>query len=91
MKERRECSKTSLKSEAAAFYTVLWLISDHHPHRFKVDGELKYLNDAKTLFRPERNTLTVCFLDVEEFSTKLATTILESYYRYGMVDSNLVC
>lgn len=48
---------------------------------FMVEGELKYLADARELIRPERNTLTVSFLDVEEYSTKLANLIQENYYR----------
>ena len=45
------------------------------------DGELKYLPDAKELGRPERNTLTVSFQDLEEHSTRLANVIQEHYYR----------
>ena len=52
------------------------------PPRFMVEGELKYLADARELIRPERNTLTVSFLDVEEYSTKLANLIQENYYRW---------
>lgn len=49
---------------------------------FKLDsGELKYLAEARSLDRPERNTLTVQLPDVEEFSTKLATVIQEHYYQ----------
>ena len=50
--------------------------------RFMLEGELKYLSDARDLIRPERNTLTVSFLDVEEHSTKLANIILENYYQW---------
>lgn len=46
-----------------------------------MEGELKYLEDARDLIRPERNTLSVSFLDVEEFSTKLATLVQEHYYQ----------
>ena len=49
--------------------------------RFKVEDELKYLNDARDLIRPERSTLKVSFLDIEEHSTKLATIIEEQYYQ----------
>ena len=49
--------------------------------RFTVDGELKYLADAQELIRPERNTLTVSFEDVEHYNQQLATTVLEEYYR----------
>merc|ERR550534_93017 len=31
--------------------------------------------------RPERNTLTVSFTDIENFNAQLATTIQEEYYR----------
>ena len=51
--------------------------------RYQSDGELKYLTDAQELIRPERNTLSVNFEDVERHNTQLATTILEDYYRYG--------
>ena len=47
-----------------------------------MEGELKYLDDARELIRPERNTLTVSFLDVEEFSTKLANVVQEHYYQW---------
>ena len=50
--------------------------------RFKLEeGDLKYLDEARELIRPERNTLTVSFLDVEEHSSKLATLIQEHYYQ----------
>lgn len=45
------------------------------------EDELKYLADAKELGRPERNTLTVSFIDVEDHSTRLANAIQEQYYR----------
>ncbi|XP_064420055.1 DNA replication licensing factor MCM6 [Latimeria chalumnae] len=45
------------------------------------DGEIKYLRDAEELIRPERNTLTVSFLDLEQFNQQLATTIQEEFYR----------
>eukprot|EP00112_Aurelia_sp_Birch-Aquarium-sp1_P012776 Seg2690.3 transcript_id=Seg2690.3/GoldUCD/mRNA.D3Y31 product="Zygotic DNA replication licensing factor mcm6-B" protein_id=Seg2690.3/GoldUCD/D3Y31 len=48
---------------------------------FKVDEEQKYLSEAQELMRPERNTLTVSFLDVESYNSQLATTIQEEYYR----------
>jgi DNA replication licensing factor MCM6 len=48
--------------------------------RFRVDEELKYLPDVQELIRPERNTLTVSFLDLEAWNTQLATTIQEEYY-----------
>lgn len=50
--------------------------------RFKTpSGELKYRPFVHDLIRPERNTLTVSFSDVESFNQELATTILEEYYR----------
>ena len=49
--------------------------------RFTVDGEVKYLSEAQELIRPERNTLTVDFRDVETYKSELATTIQEEYYR----------
>ncbi|XP_013418015.1 zygotic DNA replication licensing factor mcm6-B [Lingula anatina] len=45
------------------------------------EDDLKYLDQAKELIRPERNTLTVSFEDVEKYNQRLATTILEEYYR----------
>nr|XP_002125719.2 DNA replication licensing factor MCM6-like isoform X1 [Ciona intestinalis] len=48
---------------------------------YSVDGENKYLQPAEALIRPERNTLTVSFSDVETFNQQLATSIQEEYYR----------
>ncbi|XP_053326804.1 DNA replication licensing factor MCM6 [Spea bombifrons] len=45
------------------------------------DGEVKYQSDAEELVRPERNTLLVSFLDLEQFNQQLATTIQEEFYR----------
>ncbi|XP_015272600.1 PREDICTED: DNA replication licensing factor MCM6 [Gekko japonicus] len=45
------------------------------------DGEVKYLHDAEELIRPERNTLIVSFVDLEQFNQQLATTIQEEFYR----------
>ena len=45
------------------------------------DAELKYLEDVKKLASPERNSLTVSFLDVEEYSTRLATLVQEHYFQ----------
>ena len=47
--------------------------------RFQIDGEVKYLADAQELIRPERNTLTVSYQDVETFNGQLATLIQEEY------------
>lgn len=52
-------------------------------YRFNVDGEQKYLAEVQELIRPERNTLTVSFEDVEKYNQQLATTVLEEYYRYS--------
>uniref|UniRef100_A0A4W5LA05 DNA replication licensing factor MCM6 n=1 Tax=Hucho hucho TaxID=62062 RepID=A0A4W5LA05_9TELE len=41
------------------------------------NGELLYLPDAEELIRPERNTLTVNFTNIEHFNQQLATTIQE--------------
>lgn len=70
-------------------YPPLTLHTTHihlaHPHtpinRYTVDGDLKYLDSARDMIRPERNTLTVSYLDVEEHSTKLANIIQEHYYQ----------
>ncbi|XP_060605756.1 zygotic DNA replication licensing factor mcm6-B-like [Ruditapes philippinarum] len=48
---------------------------------FNVDGEQKYLAEVQELIRPERNTLTVSFEDVEKYNQQLATAVLEEYYR----------
>ncbi|KAM4669519.1 DNA replication licensing factor MCM6 [Amazona ochrocephala] len=45
------------------------------------DGEVKYLRDAEELIRPERNTLVVSFVDLEQFNQQLSTTIQEEFYR----------
>ena len=57
-------------------YSLWWI------HRFRVEGEQKYTLGINDLGRPERNTLTVNFEDVEKFNQNLSTTILEEYYRY---------
>ncbi|XP_031415647.1 MCM6 minichromosome maintenance deficient 6, like [Clupea harengus] len=44
-------------------------------------GELLYLPDAQELIRPERNTLTVNFTNIEHYNQQLGTTIQEEYYR----------
>uniref|UniRef100_A0A4W3HJ49 DNA replication licensing factor MCM6 n=1 Tax=Callorhinchus milii TaxID=7868 RepID=A0A4W3HJ49_CALMI len=46
-----------------------------------IDGEVKYLQGAEELMRPERNTLFVDFTDIEHYNQQLATTIQEEYYR----------
>ena len=50
--------------------------------RYTANGEVKYLAEATELTRPERNTLTVSFEDVEKYNQQLATTVLQEYYRY---------
>ena len=54
------------------------------------DGELKYLAEALTLMRPERNTLKISFIDVEHHNQALSTAILEEYYRYSYQNITLV-
>lgn len=49
--------------------------------RFQVDGEDKYLPEVQELIRPERNTLTVSYQDVESYNAQLSTIIQEEYYR----------
>lgn len=57
---------------------------------FEVDGEAKYLEKAKELVKPERNTLQVSFQDVEKHNSNLAVTIVAEYYRYCLFYSILV-
>ncbi|XP_053569007.1 maternal DNA replication licensing factor mcm6 isoform X1 [Bombina bombina] len=45
------------------------------------DGTNTYVSAAEELIRPERNTLTVNFTDIEYYNQQLATTIQEEYYR----------
>ena len=40
---------------------------------------------AEELIRPERNTLVVSFVDLEQFNQQLSTTIQEEFYRYGIL------
>ena len=53
-------------------------------NRYTVENETeaKYLQEAQELVRPERNTLSVSFEDVEKYNQQLSTTIQEEYYRY---------
>ncbi|GAB6031918.1 MCM DNA helicase complex subunit mcm6 [Chamberlinius hualienensis] len=46
-----------------------------------VDGQLKYVGEAKELVKPERNTLQVSFAEIEKYNTSLSSTIQEEYYR----------
>lgn len=80
-RELKGCFKTSLKSKEVTNSNVLPFFFVCNLVRFNVEGQLKYLVDTKDLFRPERSTVTVSFLDVEEYSTKLATLIQEHYYQ----------
>ena len=43
---------------------------------------MKYLEKAKELVKPERNTLQVSFQDVEKYNSNLAVTIVAEYYLY---------
>ena len=49
--------------------------------RFEVDGEPKYLEMAKELVKPERNTLQVSYQDIEKYNSNLAVTIISEYFR----------
>lgn len=49
--------------------------------RFQEEGEVKYLEEARDLVKPERNTLEVSFVDIDKFSQNLATIIVEEFYR----------
>ncbi|KAL3249855.1 hypothetical protein MRX96_055790 [Rhipicephalus microplus] len=44
-------------------------------------NEVKYVEEARNLVKPERNTLEVSFADVERFNQSLATVVQEEYYR----------
>uniref|UniRef100_W5N6X0 DNA replication licensing factor MCM6 n=1 Tax=Lepisosteus oculatus TaxID=7918 RepID=W5N6X0_LEPOC len=44
-------------------------------------GEAMYLHDAEELVRPERNTLTVSFGNIERFNQPLSTAVQEDFYR----------
>ena len=65
-----------MKNYRAYFSFLLYAV-----FRFKEFDEPKYLPEAQELMRPERNTLTVSFQDVESYNSQLATTIQEEYYR----------
>uniref|UniRef100_A0A915ID43 DNA replication licensing factor MCM6 n=1 Tax=Romanomermis culicivorax TaxID=13658 RepID=A0A915ID43_ROMCU len=49
---------------------------------FKKDGECVYKKLVDELARPERNTLSVDFPDVETFSEPLTNAIVENFYRF---------
>ena len=42
---------------------------------------IKYLEPAKELVKPERNTLQVSMKDIETHNSQLAETIAKEYYR----------
>ncbi|XP_023211187.1 DNA replication licensing factor Mcm6-like [Centruroides sculpturatus] len=44
-------------------------------------NELKYIEDARNLVKPERSTLQINFPDVESYNQNLAQAIQEDYYR----------
>lgn len=48
---------------------------------FEVDGQPKYLEMAKELVKPERNTLQVSYQDIEKYNSNLAIIIVSEYYR----------
>lgn len=45
---------------------------------------MKYLEKAKELVKPERNTLQVSYQDVEKYNSNLAVTIIAEYYRFDL-------
>lgn len=57
------------------------MISDQMLRFQDKNGDVLYLADAQELIRPERNTLTVGFSNIEHYNQQLATTIQEEYYR----------
>jgi len=67
-----------LVTDFVLYIFTIWLL---YTRRYTIDGEPKYLADAQELIRPERNTLSISFEDVEKYNQQLATTILEEYYR----------
>ena len=81
MKGFRKCFKTFLRSRFKEQVNYRALISTLRLSRCVEDGELKYLSEVKDLGRPERNTFTVSFRDIEEHSSRLANVIQENYYR----------
>ena len=48
---------------------------------YREGPDLKYLNPALELVKPERNTLLVSMKDVEQFNANLAQSIHDDYYR----------
>ncbi|CAD5113181.1 DgyrCDS2369 [Dimorphilus gyrociliatus] len=48
---------------------------------YRDEKGLKYLPAVRELIKPERNTVTIDFSDVETHSQELATTLVNEYYR----------
>ena len=67
------------------FYLWLWFLSFRNED--SIDDEAKYLEDARNLIKPERNSLTVAFPDIQDYNQNLATVVTEDYYRY----QNYIC
>ncbi|KAG0721771.1 Zygotic DNA replication licensing factor mcm6-A [Chionoecetes opilio] len=76
------------------FYGPFWAAPYPWPRRYGADAvivdencafeeedEVKYLEDARNLIKPERNTLEISFLDIDKFNQQLATLIVEEFYR----------
>lgn len=71
------CSTFTRSAKWTSLLKCVWLI------RFQdKTGDVLYLSDAQELIRPERNTLTVNFSNIEHYNQQLATTIQEEYYRW---------
>uniref|UniRef100_A0A4W5L9Y9 DNA replication licensing factor MCM6 n=1 Tax=Hucho hucho TaxID=62062 RepID=A0A4W5L9Y9_9TELE len=71
----------SVKDDLSEKCQKLFLEFLEDDNQCDTNGELLYLPDAEELIRPERNTLTVNFTNIEHFNQQLATTIQEEYYR----------
>lgn len=51
-------------------------------YRYKEDGEVKYLEPAKKIFKEaELYTLEISFEDIERYNQTLAVAIIEEFYR----------
>lgn len=72
------CNIFTLSAKWPSLLKCVWLF------RFQdKTGDALYLSDAQELIRPERNTLTVSFSNIEHYNQQLATTIQEEYYRWA--------
>uniref|UniRef100_A0A674CMI3 DNA replication licensing factor MCM6 n=1 Tax=Salmo trutta TaxID=8032 RepID=A0A674CMI3_SALTR len=71
----------SVKDDLSEKCQKLFLEFLEDDNQCDTNGELLYQPDAEELIRPERNTLTVNFTNIEHFNQQLATTIQEEYYR----------